>query len=473
MDSSLGDLLCYLVSGKGNNFYARIVAALEVNAGTAFPMMAVTVRKRHYVLFYNPAWFSKASYEEVLFAMEHEILHCILEHIPRHLEQRSLALSDEDKEDVRILSPFAGDMAVNSLLLGKSVFLDAHREDYVVPGNKEWDFPAGKSYEVYLKLLRKKYPHKKLMESKLLQLLMAAFAGEGDTTMMFKDGNGNGKNGNGNGKNEKKGEGTPSAGDKKDDDRTPGQKQLANHRDWSADPKQDPVNAEDLLSLADELTNRFKGIVARAVEDHQKSSGTMPAGLEEALDKWLREPEINWVHIVRTMVVTTQKYRLRRSAVRMKRRTIGVPDFCSFPGQRKERKFRIGWLIDTSGSMGSEELEQGLNELRGIQKIDKEVEVVVVEADAAVEHEYELNSPNKRINYDVHGRGGTAFDPALLRAQELKVDVCFYFTDGYAPAPRPDSRVKCPFAWVITPGGQVPDATWGHVIKTHRQQPRR
>jgi predicted metal-dependent peptidase len=471
LDSSLSDLLCYLISGKGNNFYARIVAALELDAGTAFPMMAVTVRKRHYVLFYNPEWFAGASYEEILFALEHEILHCILEHIPRHLEQRSLALSDEDKEDIRILSPFAADMAVNSLLLGKNAFLDAHREDYIVPGNKNWDYPAGKAYEVYLKLLRKKYPHKKLMESMLRQYLLVSFAGEGNTASMFKDGNGNGNGKNGNGKpKDKKGEGGQVEGE---DGRTPGQKQLANHRDWSADSKQDPVNTEDLLSLADELTNRFKGIVAKAVEDQRKGRGTLPAGLEEALDKWLKEPEIPWVHIVRTMVVTTQKYRTRRSAVRMKRRTIGVPDFCSFPGQRKERKFRIGWLIDTSGSMGSAELEQGLNELRGIQKIDKDVEVVVIEADAAVEHEYELNSPSKRINYDVHGRGGTSFDPALLRAQKLKLDVCFYFTDGYAPAPEVGSHIKCPFAWVITPNGQIPDKGWGHVIQTHHQQPRR
>ena len=81
---------------------------------------------------------------------------------------------------------------------------------------------------------------------------------------------------------------------------------------------------------------------------------------------------------------------------------------------------------------------------------------------------YELGS-DKEVKYDVRGRGGTSFDPALKFAQELlpRPDAVFYFTDGGAPAPQKENRVPCLFAWIITPTGHAPDQ-WGIAIHTKK-----
>ena len=114
--------------------------------------------------------------------------------------------------------------------------------------------------------------------------------------------------------------------------------------------------------------------------------------------------------------------------------------------------------------MIEDELVMALEELAGLQKADKDIEVHVIEADVTVEKEYLLSSMSK-IQYDLRGRGGTDFNSALLRCKELKPDICFYYTDGYASVPNVESRVHCPMVWLLTPSGTIPDEDWGIVIR--------
>ncbi len=94
--SNWTDLLCYLVSGRGQNFYARILGAMEFQSVKVFPpMMGVMLKNRHYALLNNVNWFAKAEYEEVLFVIEHEAYHVILEHIPRYLELMAGTFDEE------------------------------------------------------------------------------------------------------------------------------------------------------------------------------------------------------------------------------------------------------------------------------------------------------------------------------------------------------------------------------------------
>lgn len=548
MEATLSNLLCYLVSGRGNNFYARILTALELRETRAVPAMAVTVKDRKFILFHNPDWFKEAPYDKVLAVIEHEVCHLIWEHVPRSIEMIVAATTPERKQEVNSALPFACDMAVNTILEKTNVFMYKHRKEFVLPDCPEngFNFPKGKAMEWYAEAIIRQMRKQPKMYVDLNQILQEAISeleeenedgegeegegegedgedgeegqgqqgkskkpgsgkqpGKGKGAQKGKgrgkgqgsgkgegegegkgEGEGRGKSskkssqGKSGGKGQKKGSGQGGGGDEEgnegdEGDEGQGKKNsrgigfdlLANHKHWQGDTKKD-VSIEDKLSLADELRNKLKSIVSKALEDHIKSRCTVPAELQERINKLMEEAHIPFTRILRNWVVMTQKYRRKRSITRMNRRHIGVPDFCPFPGTSKQRKFTVVWCIDTSGSMGSAELELGLNELRGLQKADPEIQVHVIEADSCVEHEYLLDRPETKINYEVHGRGGTSFDPALLRAQQLRADIVFYFTDGYAPAPQVGSRVSCPFAWILTPYSNNPDPTWGHVIET-------
>ena len=523
---TLTDLLCYEISGRGRNFYARILAALEVKQmhdPRRCPAMAVRIVDRRITLFYNPVWFAKASYAEKMCVIKHEVYHLIFEHPARHLELHAMATSMEQSHLIERVSPIAMDCAVNSLLEENDTYLAEYKaeilqnfekvkeiekkraedpnfkgtfEDFVYsPFPELYGLVPKRSYEEYvLELMRraKKNPKISIMcESALVAAGCFGDDHEGENGMSSMVGNGHGNGTDGEGEEEGQGAGGSSgegdaeekegsgsgSGDQdeqdeqdKQDGQGDGDEEtdivialLSNHRSW-LDPKNE-VSPEDKLSLADDLRNKMKHILRRAVEDHQKSRGTIPAELVEILNELLKDPVIPWTRILRDWVVNTQRYRLRRSVARPRRRHVGIPEFFPYPGYVKDRAFTVVWCTDTSASMGSVELEIGLNELGGLQRADKDIEITVIEADAAVEHEYKLGSSDK-INYEVHGRGGTSFDPALKRAKELRPDIVFYFTDGYAPAPDIENRPACPFAWVLTPNGKNPDPDWGHVIQT-------
>jgi len=248
-------------------------------------------------------------------------------------------------------------------------------------------------------------------------------------------------------------------------------KLLDNHKAWEDAISQ--MSGEEVEGLADELAAKGKRVVQQAVEDHRKSRGTLPAFLEELISKMLAPPVVSWLRLLRNFVINTKRYKWKRSVARPNRRKVGITEFgllpiAPFPGRVKDRSFTCAFCLDTSGSMGVRELEQALTELQHMQKADKDIEIHVIECDAAVGREYLLRS-NDEIRYNLTGRGGTAFDPALLRARELKPDICFFYTDGGAPAPAVSSRVTCPMIWLISPPGVIPDKDWGYKLRMKDQ----
>jgi predicted metal-dependent peptidase len=130
------------------------------------------------------------------------------------------------------------------------------------------------------------------------------------------------------------------------------------------------------------------------------------------------------------------------------------------PGRRRRpARPRVMAVIDTSGSMTGELLEQVDSELA---RLARQSTVLVVECDAAIHRVYPYRKPES-----FQGRGGTDFRPALEPAfrRRHRPDLIIFFTDGLGPAPRTAPRT--PVIWCLTPGGRRP-ATWGRVIRMDR-----
>ena len=489
MDSSLTDFLCYQISGRAGDFCARVLASLEPRASNTIPMMGVTVRDRHYVLLYNPAWIARAQYDDVVATTWHEVYHIIFEHIPRHFDMERQFQHDEKLLKLfHRVTPLAADMAVNTLLIDANDFIRKHPDEWVLPRHGMFTtLPARQTYEFYVRELMKLMPKDSDVQHEAHRLLQhSGFnSAKSQNHEMFPSGNGNGavkvdpdadalstsSPGDIDHADNKSTKTATGQDQKQGQTENPelgiGKQLLVNHKDWN------DVNlnqsSEDKANLSDELRQQGKFIVKQAVEAHQKSCGHIPAGLSMLIEKLLRQPQIPWRRVFRNIVAKERSSHRQRSLSRPRRRFLCNPNIIPFPGRKRDRTYHVAFLIDTSASMCKEELAMALNELEGMIKMDKQMMVTVIEADAAVEREYRLDDTRHDVKYDPEGGGGTNFNPALKRAQELRphCDAVFYFTDGGAAAPRKASRVPCTFHWIITPFGKHPDPDgWGKAIFT-------
>lgn len=416
MEADLSEALCYLVSGKGNNFFARVISALQVRESPHVDSMAVALDDRHFMLLFNPGWMRGAEFEDVVATIEHEALHLVLEHIPRKMSMAAMYQNAEDKARFFRCTPFAEDMADNCMLVKSNDWVEHNPANWVWPDDDRFELPRDQTYEFYLE---------KLMERDEDEPEFRAFLaanGPGSGTFMLID----------------------------------------NHGLW-----QDIMNGlsdEEKHGMVDELKNRTKGVVQKAMDDHQRARGTLPSYLEQLINQVLEPPKVPWTQLLRDRVVNARRSKPRRSIARPNRRHVGVPGLCAFPGRVRDPAFTVAFCIDTSGSMGERELEIALSELQHLQRADDDITIHVIECDASVGRQYTIG-PTDKIEYELTGRGGTTFDPALIKAQELRPDICFYYTDGYAPPPEPHNRVSCPMVWLIAPGGQRCDENWGHTLE--------
>ena len=92
---------------------------------------------------------------------------------------------------------------------------------------------------------------------------------------------------------------------------------------------------------------------------------------------------------------------------------------------------KIGFAVDTSGSMGETEMAQAIAEIDEIRR-QFNCPLYLVECDADV-HEGRWISPGESCPTKFKGGGGTDFRPVFdhLKEQKVPVDIMVYLTDGY------------------------------------------
>lgn len=109
--------------------------------------------------------------------------------------------------------------------------------------------------------------------------------------------------------------------------------------------------------------------------------------------------------------------------------------------------------VDTSGSIGDEQMRVFLTEVQGILNAYPHLECELYYADAEVYGPYPLNT-NRQIPRPVGG-GGTSFAPFFEKVSAKQdwysCSVCVYLTDGYGYFP--SQAPTMPVLWVVTPGG--------------------
>lgn len=173
--------------------------------------------------------------------------------------------------------------------------------------------------------------------------------------------------------------------------------------------------------------------------------GSIPGNMVELIKK-AAEGKIDYRNVLRMFRSSILSQRRRLTRMRPSRR-FGFEQM----GSRYEFITRLLIAIDTSGSVGSEELARYFRVITtffkyGVQEID------VLMFDQALQGmPLKLDEAKKnKTQFEVKGRGGTCFQVPIDYVKEHPgYDGLIIITDGYAPTPDVPPHLKAKLLWVI------------------------
>lgn len=209
----------------------------------------------------------------------------------------------------------------------------------------------------------------------------------------------------------------------------------------SNDPPQADGGAGDPSSPQPPPVNWKRAMVEAA--QYAKMRGKLPGGIEEMIDEIIH-PKINFRSIIRSTMSLARKtdWSFRRPNKRYAHQGICVPVPYGYTTRGEV------WL-DTSGSMGTDELKVGLGLCVEVsQQLRVAIDVGI--CDASV-HDFQTNVKGTDIvrRVRIKGRGGTNFTPAFehVRDHRRRPDFLIYFTDLCGSFP--DWKPKYQVLWAV------------------------
>jgi predicted metal-dependent peptidase len=223
--------------------------------------------------------------------------------------------------------------------------------------------------------------------------------------------------------------------------------ELPNH-DWEQMKQLDDTTQQ----LVDAQIGHLLNQVADQVE---KSQGNVPGEIKDILDVFntIEPPKFDWRGYIRRFAGKSVKTYTKKSRRQYNKR---MPEF---PGLKIKQQKHILVGIDTSGSVNNDELKEFYNEIWHMYKTGSEVTVVHCDT-----HIRKVEKFNPRNEVEVHGRGGTSFQPVINYFNENfhKFSCLMYLTDGEASAPE-DARGN--ILWVLSSVSKMNEDLPGSVIQ--------
>jgi predicted metal-dependent peptidase len=478
MNLSLSEFFIYVIQTRP--FYGRLVMALERVKRKGLGTMAVGIRDGRAAFYYDPDFVQQLDIKTAAFALEHELLHLVLDHIPRYLELLSIQPTDIDKAKAGAVYNIAMDCAINGLQamrqhegfepmerLLHARIKEAHPEEPEDPKNgmclpEKFDLPLDGSFETYQYLLMRKV--------EIMEICLRIRGGNTHELWGQSDsdseGEGDGQEG-GDGKapGSGKGKGTGNQGGPSGKSGRGGGKdgKKGDNRAVFEGVGAPGMTSEELMSQAHRVREQIKHTLRETIRNMGGlSRGTLPSEIEEFLEGYLRDPIIPWYEVFSTRARMSRASKYQRSCTQPNRTLMALSEedarIIPMPGRVRDRSWRVFMMVDTSGSMSSESLEIAKSELQHMLNVDDAMEIRYMEGDAAVHTDIVLRKGDE-IPREVVGRGGTDFDSyfmymkKFLADDEKTPDLVVVYTDGYAPAVHETNRLppEIPVIWLVTP----------------------
>lgn len=213
---------------------------------------------------------------------------------------------------------------------------------------------------------------------------------------------------------------------------------------------------EDMNEAEKKLTKKVMENILKEVQEQTiKSRGIVPGIMVEIINAFEKdeEPKFDWRRYLRQFSGGSSKIYTKKTRRKFNKR------FIENPGLKIKPRRHILVAIDTSGSVSSTELQEFLKEMFHIHKTG--TEITIMQCDT---HIKSISKFKPDTEYEIHGRGGTDFQPVVDYYKENlhKYVSLIFFTDGEAPAPK---NAVGKILWVMSSTSQLNEELPGIVIK--------
>ena len=224
----------------------------------------------------------------------------------------------------------------------------------------------------------------------------------------------------------------------------------------------EPVNKTPAEIKLEE--QRWKIAVSQAVTLSQ-SMGKEPAGCFARVVQESLIPKIDWRYVLREFMekAVCNDYTWLRPNPRYLSQGIYLP------GLYSRDVGDIAVVVDTSGSVSSEQLGQIEKEITAMLEEFPSASIMVVYCDSIVQGHVELTHADLPVTLELLGCGGTDFRPAFKFIDELEKPLsCMVYLTDLACDRYPENVPGYPVLWVNTCDYGYPDPPFGEVIRMER-----
>ena len=177
--------------------------------------------------------------------------------------------------------------------------------------------------------------------------------------------------------------------------------------------------------------------------------GSVPTYIENMIKSLKNSKgELPWNLYLKKLMGTIEANK-KKTITRRNRRQ---PNRLDLRGELRGHKAEIAVAIDISGSISDEEFKQAIKEVLTIVKSHNQ-EITIIECDKEIKWTYKVKSP-KDIKERVASGGGTKFLPVFEYANNKKINLLIYFTDGKGEEKLEIKQRGYKTLWVISGRGE-------------------
>lgn len=198
---------------------------------------------------------------------------------------------------------------------------------------------------------------------------------------------------------------------------------------------------EEVEKEENEWLNRLDEAVCYA-----KQRGNMPNGMERWIEG-LHKSKVNWKVMLRRYITNElpSDYNILSCSKK------GFASGYWLPNTIKE-KIDVMCVVDTSGSIGKEELTDFLSEIVGMSKaFQSQIDMRFLAFDTKIQNDLEMKNGNinKILKTKIRGGGGTDFEVVFnhIKKKKYKPQVMIFLTDGYGTRV---TKQRFPIIWVLS-----------------------
>ena len=211
-------------------------------------------------------------------------------------------------------------------------------------------------------------------------------------------------------------------GDQEGEGNTPGQG--AGKEKGEKKSKRPTYTKEELKKIRDEIK---ESMITSA---QSAGAGNTPAEIARMI-KELTEPKMNWRELLRQQIQSTIKSDFTFSRPSRK----GWHTGAILPGMNFMDTIDICIGIDMSGSIGNQQAQDFLGEVKGIMDEYKDYKIKLWCFDTEVynEEDFSADGGQDLMDYEILGGGGTDFDAnwTYMKQHDIQPKKFIMFTDGY------------------------------------------